>query len=203
MRSCSESTFSLSLSLLFSRYFLYLIYLLYTNSNRYGYKATAKQRFDLFSEGIVAIEVIPSTKNKNSTLKSQLTKEDRQAAAMSMRIESIASSVQHSPSGRHIRLRVNTQNSGVLLGTAQNPSPGGISESVRKLSVEESIFPPPGIPPGLSESVREKAGISSARRRTSSGRRGSIEEILSATRRRTSSGRSKRHSNESVVLRIN
>ena len=56
----------------------------------YGYEATAKQRFNLFSEGVVAIEIIPSGKKMESKREKRAPAE-RQIAAMSMRVENIAS----------------------------------------------------------------------------------------------------------------
>ena len=133
----------------------------------YGYEATAKQQFNLFSEGVVAIEIIPSGKQMNTKKRSST---ERHLASMSMRVENIASSVVDSPSGRHVRVRVNTKSSGTLLGalflqqqqqqqhqqhqhktgTQQTPSPG----LPERLVDRKSISTPPGI---LSPSIREKA----------------------------------------------
>ena len=121
----------------------------------YGYEATAKQQFNLFSEGVVAIEIIPSGKQMNTKKRSST---ERHLASMSMRVENIASSVVDSPSGRHIRVRVNTKSSGTLLGASQQTPSPGLPE---RLGGRKSISTPPGI---LSPSIREKAQLSNRRR---------------------------------------
>ena len=122
----------------------------------YGYEATAKQRFNLFSEGVVAIEIIPSGKKMESK-REKRTPAERQIASMSMRVENIASSLVHSPSGRHVRVRVNTKSSDTLMKRSPPPA---IPDSSKK--------PVLLTPPGLSPSVREKIESSSRRRKSMS-----------------------------------
>ena len=120
----------------------------------YGYEATAKQRFNLFSEGVVAIEIIPSGKKMESKREKRAPAE-RQIQAMSMRVENIASSIVSSPSGRHVRVRVNTKSSDTL--TNRTPPPELPDRNKKPVLLT---------PPGLSPAVREKIESSSRRRKS-------------------------------------